>query len=117
MSSRYNMRSNVLVLGAHATNTQTGVNVTTGATSANGQIPNDTGGNPPAFVRIVATAAAHVRIGYTSGVTALATDLMVQPGDGVIVATMAAPGQSVYVAAIQDSAAGKINATPVEWGS
>lgn len=88
----------------------TGVSITTSAASANAAVPHDGAGTVPRYVRIAATAAAHVRIGEGAQ-TALATDMLVQPGDAVIVAC---PHANPNVAAIQDSAAGKVVVTPID---
>lgn len=88
----------------------TGVTITTSASSADSAVPNDSSGTLPKYVRVAATAAAHVRIG--SGVqTAVATDLLVQPGDAVI---LQCPSTTPHVAAIQDAAAGKVTVTPLD---
>lgn len=88
----------------------TGVTLTTGAASVNANVPTDSSGTLPRYVRIAATAAAYVRIG--SGVqTAVATDLLVQPGDSVI---LMVPHGTPNVAALQVAATGKVVVTPVE---
>jgi hypothetical protein len=83
--------------------------ITTSGTSARIQIPNDSAGNLPRYIRVVATAAARVRLG-DSTVTAVASDTLVQPADSTIVST----NGRTYIAAIQDSAAGKVNVSPLE---
>ena len=88
----------------------TGLGITTGATSANGNIPNDSSGTKPKYVRIAATAAAYVRIG-NGAQTAIAGDMLVQPGDSVIVRV---PAGTPNVGAIQVTAAGIVNVTPLE---
>lgn len=88
----------------------TGISITTGAASAGASIPVMSSGEIPRYVRISATAAAHVRFGKTSA-TAVATDVMVQPGDAV---TMHIPSGYDYVAAIQNASAGKVIVTPLE---
>jgi hypothetical protein len=60
--------------------TNTGANITTSGTSARVAIPTASSGEIPRKVRVIATAAAHVKMG-TSTVTAVAADLMVQPAD------------------------------------
>lgn len=92
------------------TNTATGANITTGAASASVPIPTAQSGEIPRYVYVTATAAAHVRLG-TAAVTALATDLMVQPGDSAI---LAVPRGMTNIAAIQDTAAGRVNVAPLE---
>lgn len=90
--------------------TKTGSNITTSGTSASIAIPTASSGEIPRYVRLAATAAAYVKLG-TSGVTATAGDLMVQPGDAV---TVAVPRGLTNIAAIQDSTAGKVNVVPLE---
>ncbi|TBN49177.1 hypothetical protein [Pseudomonas sp. BGI-2] len=79
----------------------TGVAMTTSAVSANATIPLDSSGNVPKYIRISASASSFVRIGNGTPV-AVATDLLVQPGDAVILATCG----YTKVAAIWVSAAG-----------
>jgi hypothetical protein len=88
----------------------TGVSITTSGTSASTTLPNGADGTIPKYVRIAATAAAHVRFGKTSA-TAVVTDILIQPGDAQIVAV---PGGTDTVAAIQNAAAGKVVVTPLE---
>jgi hypothetical protein len=87
----------------------TGIQIATTATSANATIPNDSSGNIPRWIRIAASAPACVRLG-TGAQTAVATDLQVQPGDAVIIAT----GGRNNIAAIQVSAAGVVQVSPLE---
>lgn len=95
--------------GKAITVTATGIALATSGTSANAAIPKDSTGNFPKYIRISATAAACVRIG-TGTPVAVTTDLMVQPGDAVILAT----GGLTNVAAIQVSAAGVVQISPME---
>lgn len=87
----------------------TGVAMATTGTSANATIPLDSSGNVPKYIRISATVAATVRIGSGTPV-ALTTDLLVQPGDAVILATSGC----TKVAAIQVSAPGVVQVSPME---
>lgn len=87
----------------------TGVSITTSATSANANIPNDASGTKPRYARIAATAAAYVRIGSGTQ-TAVNTDMLVQPGDAVIVRI---PAGTPNVAALQVAAAGTVVVTPL----
>lgn len=87
----------------------TGVNITTGAASAGATLPLTSSGTVPRFIRIAATVAACVRIG-TGTQTAVATDMLVMPGDAVIVST----NGCTHIAAIQQSAAGVVQVSPVE---
>lgn len=95
---------NALQVGA------TGVSITTSATSANANVPNDSSGTKPRYVRVAATAAAYVRIG-SGAQTAVATDMLIQPGDSVI---LMVPAGTPNVGAIQVAAAGIVNVTPIE---
>lgn len=89
---------------------KTGVNLATSAASAISPLPTAQSGEIPRYVRIAASVAAHVRLGI-AGTTALATDMMVQPGDAV---TVVVPRGITHVAAIQDTAAGTVNVVPLE---
>lgn len=90
--------------------TKTGANITTGAASASIAIPTASSGEIPRYVRVSATAAAYVKIGGAA-VAAAAGDVLVQPGDAVI---LAIPRGMTNIAAIQDAAAGKVNVIPLE---
>lgn len=87
----------------------TGISLTTSAASAPGTIPNNSAGAPAKYIRIAATAAAYVRIG-TGAQTAVATDMMIQPGDAVIMSTLGC----THIAALQVAAAGIVQVSPVE---
>lgn len=89
---------------------KTGVNIPTSGTSASSPLPTASSGETPRYVRISASVAAHVKLG-TSAVTAVAADMMVQPGDAVVIVV---PRGMTYVAAIQDTAAGTVNVVPLE---
>ncbi|MBT2300367.1 hypothetical protein J7E70_07805 [Variovorax paradoxus] len=94
----------------YITVTVTGVSITTGAASSGGTLPNASSGEVPRYVRIAASVAACVRIG-PGAQTAVATDMLVQPGDAVV---LAVPRGCTHVAAIQLAAAGVVIVTPVE---
>lgn len=87
----------------------TGVNITTGAASAGATIPLASNGAVPRYIRVSATVSACVRIG-TGAQTAVATDLLVQPAEAVILST----NGCTHIAAIQLAAAGTVNVAPVE---
>ena len=87
----------------------TGVNITTSGTSSGATIPLSSAGTVPRYVRISATVSACVRIG-TGAQTAVATDLLVQPSEAVILAT----NGCTHIAAIQQAAAGVVQVSPVE---
>jgi hypothetical protein len=90
--------------------TVTGANITTGAASAAVAIPTDASGVVARRVRVAATSAAHVRIG-TVGLSAVATDLLLQPNDAV---KLTVPVGCTHIAAIQDTSAGVVNVVPLE---
>lgn len=87
----------------------TGINITTGAASAGATIPLASNGAVPRYIRISATVSACVRIG-TGAQTAVATDMLVQPAESVIIATLGC----THIAAIQQAAAGVVQVSPVE---
>lgn len=78
-------------------------------TSANVAIPTDQAGNIPKYIRVAANAACYVKLGV-SGVAAVAGDLLVQPADAAILAT----NGCTFIAAIQVSAAGTVQVSPLE---
>lgn len=87
----------------------TGAIIAFGAASANVAIPNTSSGTKPKYVRLIATGACYVKIG-AAGVAAVAGDLMVQPADSVVVAVSGA----TFIAALQQSAAGTLQISPLE---
>lgn len=90
--------------------TVTGATITTSGTSAGATIPNNSAGEKPRYIRVAATAAAYVRIGVGAQ-TAVTTDMLVQPGDAVV---MAVPSGVTHIAAIQVTAAGVVQVSPLE---
>lgn len=88
---------------------KTGIQLVTSAVSAGNTIPLDSAGNVPRLIRISATAAAGVRIGLGAQ-TAVATDVQVQPGDSLVMTT----NGCTHIAAIQVSAAGVVQISPLE---
>ena len=88
---------------------KTGVIISFNATSANVAVPTDSSGTIPKYVRIAANAACYVKIG-PSGLAAVAGDALVQPADSLILKTH---GYG-YIAAIQMSAAGTVQISPLE---
>jgi len=88
----------------------TGVNIATSGTSASATIPLNSAGETPRYIRVVATAAAFVRLGKASA-TAVTTDLLVQNADSVI---LAVPNGYTKIAAIQVSGAGVVQVSPLE---
>jgi hypothetical protein len=88
----------------------TGISITTGAASVGATIPLNSAGAVPRLIRITAsTDDSCFRIG-TGAQTAVTTDAVVQPGAPVIVATMGC----THIAAIQQTAAGIVQVSPVE---
>jgi len=94
-----------------------GIAITTSVASANATIPLDLSGNVPKYIRISATASAYVRIGNGTPV-AVSGDLLIQPGDAVIMPTsgytkiaaiwVAASGNGVF------TGAGAVQVSPME---
>lgn len=90
--------------------TTTGTNITTSGTSQRITIPLASSGETPRFIRVAANQTAYIKIG-TVTVTAIAGDVLVQPADAVI---MHVPSGVTYLAAIQDTTAGKVNIVALE---
>jgi hypothetical protein len=74
-------------------------------------IPNTQAGTKPRFVRVAATAAAHVQLFKDGAGTATTADTLVQPGDAI---TLAVPNGLTNIAAIQSAAAGLVQVSPLE---
>lgn len=87
----------------------TGVNISTSGTSASATIPNMSSGELPRYIRVTASTGAYVRIGNGT-VTAVNTDMMVQPGDAVIIAVF----NLTKIAALQVSSPGVVQVSPLE---
>ena len=83
---------------------KTGANITTVA------IPTNSAGVFPNFVRISASAAAYVKLAV-SGAVAVAGDVIVQPGDALI---LVVPAGVTSIAALQVAAAGIVQVSPLE---
>lgn len=88
----------------------TGKSQATGAASAGTTLPNDQSGGVARVVRVSATASAYFRMG-SGAQTAVAGDLMIQPGDSAV---LAVPRGFTNFAAIQVSVAGILQISPVE---
>lgn len=88
----------------------TGVNITTGAASANHALPTSSDGNVPNYCVISTTVACHVRWGQGTQ-TAVATDFYLPPNFPMVIRTLGCTN----IAAIQDTAAGVLNVAPLEW--
>lgn len=90
--------------------TSTGKNLATSAASAGTTLPTAQSGEVPRYVRVAATSAAYFRMG--AGVqTAVAGDLLIQPGDSII---LAVPQGITNAAALQVTAAGIVQISPLE---
>lgn len=87
-----------------------GASIATSGTSSRVAIPTALSGEIPRYIRVAGTNAGYVRLG-TSTVVATASDTLVQPADAVV---LHVPQGITHIAAIQDSAAGKINIVPLE---
>src|SRR5574337_3225 len=81
-----------------------GCQVASGAVSARVALVNDSSGNLPRYIRVCASAAAYVKLGGNA-VLATSNDMMVQPGDAVI---MQLGGADTYIAALQVAAGGVV---------
>lgn len=87
-----------------------GVTATTGAASANSALPTNLSGNRPNYVRVSAINESYVKLGI-AGVTATGNDILVQPGDAIV---LAVPNGVTHIAYIQGTSAGKVNVVPLE---
>jgi hypothetical protein len=88
-----------------------GIAIATSGTSATAGIPNTAAGTKPRFIRVAATAAAHVQLFKDGTGVATTADTLVQPGDAVV---MAVPSGLTNIAAIQSTAAGVVQVSPLE---
>ena len=89
----------------------TGINITTGAASVSAAIPVASSATAAKYVVVSCTVAARIRVGQ-SGVTALATDLLINPNGGPVVLDVSG---CTHIAAIQDTGAGVVSVCPMEW--
>lgn len=89
---------------------KTGANITTSAASAAVTIPTNLSGLPPSYIRVSATAAAYVKIAPSAAV-AVAGDVVVQPGDALI---LSVPAGVTSIAALQVAAAGIVQVSALE---
>ena len=89
--------------------TQTGASITTSGVSASAALPVCNGGGLARGYRITATVSAHIRLGVGAP-TAVATDVLVQPGDSMIINRC----NFTHIAAIQNAAAGVVIVTPLD---
>ena len=96
--------------GGFITVTAAGGTIVTGGASARIAIPVASDGNRPRFIRVSGINACYVRIGDSS-VVATNGDTLIQPADAVL---MHVPNGVTHIAAIQDTAAGRVNVVPLE---
>lgn len=89
--------------------TGSGASITTSGSSASVAIPTTASGTPARFALVTCTAAAYIRPGDGS-VTATTTDIILQPNYPLKL--VVAGFESL--AALQVSAAGKVNIVPIE---
>lgn len=87
----------------------TGVQVTTGATTASVAIPNNAAGKLPKHVRLQSTGNCYVRLGGSS-VTATVNDILLSPNNHLILTV----GGFTNLAYLQEGSAVKLNITPLE---
>lgn len=90
--------------------TKTGVNTTTGASSAAGTMPVGSDGFAPDYVYVTATAAAHIRFSSVASPTAVATDFLLQAGQQYRFRVI---GMGFF-AVIQDTATGVVHVSPLD---
>ncbi len=88
-----------------------GTQVTTGASSAAVAIPNAADGNRARFVRLQSTGNAYVRPG-PSGASCTASDILLSPNEALLLNVQG----FTHIAYLQETAAAKINITPLEAG-
>ena len=100
------MRNVVIYDGGKAT----GKTVTSGGTTANTAIPNDSNGTVARAVLLTSTGTVHVKAGIDNSVTATADDLMI----GTTPVAVMTRGMA-YLAYIQESTAAKLNIAPLEY--
>ena len=86
-----------------------GSTISFGAASASVPLPS-VSGSPSFAVRLAATGACYVQLG-TSGVAAIAGGVLVQPADAMV---LAIPRGITHIAALQVSAGGILQISPVE---
>jgi hypothetical protein len=88
-----------------------GTQVTSGAASAVAAIPNASDGARARFVRVQATGNCYVRPG-TSGTTCTVNDILLSPNTDLRLNVQG----FTHIAYLQETAAAKINITPLEAG-
>lgn len=89
--------------------TKTGTTLAVTGTSSRVAIPTDTSGVVPKCSRVSCTASMCVKVGDSS-VSATSGDLMIHPAESVELRTIGL----THIAAIQVSAAGTLQISPIE---
>lgn len=97
-------------MGSGITVATTGKSQATSGASAGATLPNASSGEVPHYVIVSATASAYFRMG-SGAQTAVAGDLMIQPGDARI---LSVPVGYTNFACIQVTAAGVLQISPLE---
>lgn len=87
----------------------TGTQVTTGAGSVATAIPVNAAGRVPKHVRLQSTGNCYVRPG-TAGTTCTTGDILLSPNNHLILAVQS----FTHIAHLQETAAAKLNITPLE---
>ena len=88
-----------------------GTSLQSSGASVSAQIPADSAGMLPLFVRVTATAAGYFRLSQ-DGASAAVGDLLVQPSDGLILKTC---GLSQF-SFVSQSGASTVTVTPIDVG-
>ena len=88
-----------------------GKSLTSGGTSVSGQIPADSAGCLPLFVRVTSTAAGYFRISNDAS-TAVVGDALIQPSDSLILKTC---GLS-WFSFVSHSGSSTVTVTPIDVG-
>jgi hypothetical protein len=87
----------------------TGLQVTTGGTTAAAAIPNDSSGNRARWVRLQALANCYVRPGVST-VVATVNDVLLSPNEAVVLDV----NGMTHIAHIQEAVGAKFNISPLE---
>jgi hypothetical protein len=90
--------------------TTVGSTIATGAASTSIAIPPASSGEVPRFIRLSSTNGVHAKLG-TSDVEATDDDMLINVSDALVINV---PRGVTHIAAIQESAAGKLNVVPLE---
>lgn len=87
-----------------------GLNITSAVASSGGALPVDSAGGVSRYIRVAATQACYFRLGTGGVPTAVAGDMLIQPGDDAVLAT----GGRTHAAAVRVTADGICTVTPLE---